>query len=125
MINTIKKIVTSLNVYSLYFVTSFWLKDGHHSTEYKIGSSLTILLIINFSWIRFIYHQVQFNWKATLFFVCCYHILIHLFFNRQILDIVNNEKSEKFKRYYYLFILYLVMGCVFFLSMYFFIDVRD
>lgn len=112
MINIIKKAVISLNVYSLYFVRSFWLKDGTSSEDYKLGSSFTILLITNFAWIYFISNQIPFNWKALLFFINCYHILIALFFSKDILHLAVCPKSIRFTRYYPLFVIYLIIGMI-------------
>lgn len=112
MINTIKKIAISFNVYSLHFVRTFWLNDGSHSEEYKLGSSFTILLIVNFAWIDFIHNQIQFNWKAFLFFISCYHILVAVLFNKNILNLVEKNKSKKFIKYYPLFIAYLIIGVI-------------
>lgn len=112
MINTINRLIISFNAYAYYFVSSFWLKGGHHSEEYKIGSGLTILLISNFSWMYFIFHQVEFNWKATLFFFCCYHILVQMIFHEKILNFVNKAKARKLDKGYMLFILYLIIGCI-------------
>lgn len=113
MINTIKKAIISFNVYSYYFVKSFWLKDDHRSEEYKIGSGLTILLITNFSWTYFIFNQIEFNWKAIVFFVGFYHLLVQFFFHNAISNVVSNKKSVRFENYYMVFICYLLVGCVF------------
>lgn len=110
--NIIKKIAISFNVYSLYFVKSFWLNNGAQSEEYKLGSSFTILLVVNFSWIYFIHNQIQYNWKAVIFFVSCYHLLIGLLFNKDILGLVDQYKSLRFKRYYPFFIAYLIVGMI-------------
>jgi hypothetical protein len=66
-LNVIKRVAISFNVYAFYFVRSFWLKDAPSSKEREHGQSLTILLIVNGSWIFFINHQIPFNWKASVF----------------------------------------------------------
>lgn len=114
MINTIKDFIISFNVYSYYFVKSFWLTDGNHSKEYKIGSSLTVLLIVNFGWIYFINNQIPFNWKAAVFFTGCYHLLIFAFFHKKITGIIERNKSKRFVRYYPFFIVYLTVGIILF-----------
>lgn len=113
MVNIIKKVTLSFNVYSYYFIKSFWLNDGDYSEEYKVGSGLTILLIMNFSWIYFIFNQIEFNWKAAVFFVGCYHLFVQIFFHKEISNIVNNKKSKEFEKWYLVFIFYLIIGCVF------------
>lgn len=112
MISTIKDALISFNVYSYYFVKSFWLTDGNHSEEYKIGSSLTVLLIVNFGWIYFMNNQIPFNWKATIFFISCYDLLIAALFRKKIERIIENNKSKRFVRYYPFFIVYLTVGII-------------
>ena len=106
----LNNIIVSLNAYSLYFVRRFWLNDGNHSDAYKIGSSLSILMIAHFAWIRFISYQIQFNWKAITFFVCVFHLLVSIAFNKKISNLVEECGSKRFKRYYLFFIVYLLTG---------------
>jgi len=106
------KYILSLNAYALYFVKNFWLNDGQHSENNKIGSSLGILMIVNFAWLDFINHFLPFNWKATLFFVCCFHLFISVFFSEEIVKLTDLKKSIAFMRYYPFFILYLSIGVI-------------
>lgn len=108
----LNNIIIAFNTYALYFVRRFWLNDGNHSEAYKIGSSLSILMVAHFAWIRFISYQMQFNWKAVIFFVCIFHLLVSIVFNKNISNLVEKHGSKRFKRYYLFFVAYLLISVV-------------
>ena len=112
MQNLINKYIISINAYALHFVKNFWLNDGHHSENYKVSSAFTTLLIIHYAWLYFINNFLPFNWKAVLFFICCFHLLVAVLFNHKITAIINQPKPARFMRYYLFFILYLSIGVI-------------
>jgi len=113
----IKKLVLAWNVYSYFFIANFWLKNGMHTKEYKIGASLTILIISNFTWIYFLYNLYAFNWRAVLFFICFFHITLSLCFLEDIETIVEQPKTKRFNDCYLVFLGYLFISAILFLLM--------
>ena len=111
MIKAIYKVLISLNVYSLYFVKSFWLKKTSFSPDLKHSYSLSILLLLHASIILLISkYWDTLNWKLFIAMFLFYHITIALIFNSEILKAVANFNHTPFSKYYPIFISYLLIG---------------
>ena len=97
------------NIYALHFVATFWSRNNSSSQGTQVGTSLSILLITQFS--PLMYAGLSFKWeiwKGVWFLVCFIQILISFLFERKIHLMVLRFKKTRLSKFYWLFILYLI-----------------
>lgn len=105
---TIEKIVISFNVFALYFAYNSFL--GNSDTENRnYNFSLSIFVIVNgliaFSFIR----DFTFS-KIVYLIISAYPILISVIFERKIKESYAKFTELGFRKYYFVFIIYLFAG---------------
>lgn len=109
----IYNMLISLNVYSLYFVKSYWLKEANLSPEGKYSSSLSIVLVTHASVILFVSKYYEWvNWRLCIVLLLFYHIAIAVIFSKRIEKVVNEFDTTELFKFYPLFLGYLLIGLV-------------
>jgi len=114
--NIIINILITPNVYSLYFVISFWSKNNSTSKGTRTGTSLSILLVTQFSLLMFIDSIFGFSiWKNFFFVICVIQLGTSFFFEKKIYLVVFRFKESAFSKFYWIFIVYLLITTALFL----------
>ncbi len=106
-------LLISFNVYSLYFIRTYWLNKTNLSSEGLYSSSLSTLSIVHASVVLLLNKYYDwFNWRLVIGILIFYHIAIALIFNKRIEEAVKTFNDGPLRRFYPAFICYLLVGVV-------------
>lgn len=105
------KLIVAWNVFSLYFSHNSWPGGNTDTANYKFSDSL--IFMVNMGILLGIKNYLNSGlWGIFFVGAIFFPLIISLIYERKIKQGYYKFKEYGFSRYYFLFIIYVILGCL-------------